>query len=79
LRVVKIDRSFVARLGVEGSNSDAVVVSILALASALGIEAVAEGIETPAQRDTLLAMGCRYGQGYLLGRPAPIGAWQPGP
>ncbi|MDB6163585.1 MAG: diguanylate cyclase protein [Xanthomonadaceae bacterium] len=75
LRIVKIDRSFVARLGVEGSNSDAVVVSILALARALDIEAVAEGIETPAQRETLLAMGCRYGQGYLLGRPAPISAW----
>ncbi|HMB43609.1 MAG TPA: EAL domain-containing protein [Luteimonas sp.] len=75
LRIVKIDRSFVARLGIADSNSDAVVVSILALARALGIEAVAEGIETAAQRDTLLAMGCRYGQGYLLGRPAPIGAW----
>jgi diguanylate cyclase (GGDEF)-like protein len=75
LRIVKIDRSFVARLGVEGSNSDAVVVSILALARALGIEAVAEGIETTAQRDTLLALGCRYGQGYLLGRPAPITTW----
>jgi diguanylate cyclase (GGDEF)-like protein len=75
LRIVKIDRSFVARLGVADRNSDAVVVSILALARALGIEAVAEGIETTAQRDTLLAMGCRYGQGYLLGRPAPIHAW----
>jgi EAL domain-containing protein (putative c-di-GMP-specific phosphodiesterase class I) len=77
LRIVKIDRSFVARIGVEGSNSDAVVVSILALARALGIEAVAEGIETAAQRTTLLALGCRYGQGYLLGRPAPIAAWAP--
>jgi diguanylate cyclase (GGDEF)-like protein len=75
LRIVKIDRSFVARLGVADSNSDAVVVSILALARALGIEAIAEGIETVGQRDTLVAMGCRYGQGYLLGRPAPIGAW----
>jgi diguanylate cyclase (GGDEF)-like protein len=75
LRIVKIDRSFVARLGVEGGNSNAVVVSILALARALGIEAVAEGVETAAQRDTLLAMGCLFGQGYLLGRPAPIGHW----
>jgi diguanylate cyclase (GGDEF)-like protein len=75
LRSVKIDRSFVARLGVEGSSSDAVVASILALARALGIDAVAEGVETGAQRDTLLAMGCRFGQGYLLGRPAPVQAW----
>jgi EAL domain-containing protein (putative c-di-GMP-specific phosphodiesterase class I) len=74
LRIVKIDRSFVARLGESGSgNSEAVVGSILALASALGVEAVAEGIETEAQRDRLLAMGCRFGQGYLLGRPAPLG------
>jgi EAL domain-containing protein (putative c-di-GMP-specific phosphodiesterase class I) len=75
LRSVKIDRSFVARLGLDEGNSNAVVVSILALARALGMEAVAEGIETQAQRDALLAMGCHYGQGYLLGRPAPIGHW----
>jgi diguanylate cyclase (GGDEF)-like protein len=75
LRLVKIDRSFVARLGEAGAaNSQAVVSSILALARALGIEALAEGIETEAQREILLAMGCVYAQGYLLGRPAPIGA-----
>jgi diguanylate cyclase (GGDEF)-like protein len=74
LRIVKIDRSFVARLDEAGNgNSEAVVGSILALASALGVEALAEGIETDAQRATLLAMGCRYGQRYLLGRPAPLG------
>ena len=74
LRIVKIDRSFVARLGEPGNgNSEAVVGSILALAAALGVEALAEGIETEAQRATLLAMGCRFGQGYLLGRPAPLG------
>jgi diguanylate cyclase (GGDEF)-like protein len=74
LRIVKIDRSFVARLDEAGNgNSEAVVGSILALASALGVEALAEGIETDAQRATLLAMGCRFGQGYLLGRPAPLG------
>jgi diguanylate cyclase (GGDEF)-like protein len=73
LRIVKIDRSFVARLGEAGNdNSEAVVGSILALASALGVEALAEGIETDAQRATLQAMGCRFGQGYLLGRPAPV-------
>src|SRR4249919_273691 len=73
LRIVKIDRSFVARLGEAGNdNSEAVVGSILALASALGVEALAEGIETDAQRATLQAMGCRFGQGYLLGRPAPL-------
>ena len=75
LQSVKIDRSFVSRLGADEGNSDAVVVSILALARALGMDAIAEGIETQAQYDTLLAMGCRFGQGYLLGRPAPITQW----
>ena len=78
LRIVKIDRSFVARLGNPGTgNSEAVVASVLALARALDVEALAEGIETEAQRDMLLAMGCRFGQGYLLGRPAPIEHWTP--
>jgi diguanylate cyclase (GGDEF)-like protein len=78
LRIVKIDRSFVARLDEAGNgNSEAVVGSILALASALGVEALAEGIETDAQRATLQAMGCRFGQGYLLGRPAPLDEGNP--
>ena len=42
---------------------------MLALAAGLGLEAVAEGVETEAQRDELLARGCRIGQGYLFGRP----------
>ena len=75
LRIVKIDRSFVSRLGSAEGASDAVVASILALARALGVDALAEGIETEAQRDTLLAMGCKFGQGYLLGRPAPVARW----
>jgi len=39
------------------------------------MNAVAEGIETVAQRDALVELGCEFGQGYLLGRPAPIGHW----
>ena len=76
--MLKIDRSFVAApAATDGNgNSDAVVRAILALARALGMEAIAEGIETEAQRDTLLAMGCLFGQGYLFGRPAPIAQWQ---
>ena len=52
------------------------VVSIRARARAWGRAAFADGIETQAQHDTLLAMGCRFGQGYLLDRPAPIAHWQ---
>jgi len=52
-----------------------VVAAILALARALGIQVIAEGIETAAQRNALLRMGCEFGQGFLLGRPAPIERW----
>jgi len=48
------------------------VQGVLSLARTLGIETVGEGIENMAQRETLLQLGCDYGQGYLLGRPAPM-------
>ncbi|EIM04065.1 EAL domain-containing protein [Rhodanobacter denitrificans] len=77
LRILKIDRAFVQELD-KGANtsSTTVVAAILALARALNIQVIAEGIETPAQRDALMAMGCEMGQGYLLGRPAPIAQWR---
>ena len=76
LRILKIDRAFVSELGKPGKNSSAsVVAAVLALAKALEMDVVAEGIETHEQRDALLAMGCHFGQGYLLGRPAPITEW----
>jgi diguanylate cyclase (GGDEF)-like protein len=75
LRMLKIDQVFVQKLDEVGhtSNTSGVMVeAILALARALNIQVVAEGIETQAQRQRLLAMGCELGQGYLLGRPAPF-------
>ena len=79
LRTLKVDRAFVAELGKHGTSTSAsVVASVLALARALGMNAVAEGIETIAQRDALVELGCEFGQGYLLGRPAPIGHWSAG-
>jgi len=78
LRILKIDRAFVLELDKEGNaNSTTVVAAILALARALNIKVIAEGIETDAQRDALLAMGCEMGQGYLLGHPSPIKQWLP--
>ena len=68
LDCLKIDRSFVARLDV-GNAEEAVVRSIVLLGSSLGKAVVAEGIETEEQLHRLRRMGCRYGQGYLLGRP----------
>jgi EAL domain-containing protein (putative c-di-GMP-specific phosphodiesterase class I) len=76
LRMLKIDRSFVVGLDREAQNNSAkVVAAVIAMANALGMDVVAEGIETTEQRDALMALGCELGQGYLLGRPAPIARW----
>ena len=76
LRILKIDRAFVRELD-KGANtsSTTVVAAILALARALDIQVIAEGIETQTQLRALKGMGCELGQGYLLGRPAPRGSW----
>ena len=74
---LKIDRSFVDKLG-ESGQSRAVVRSITALAQALGLSTVAEGVETREQLDSLRALGCDEVQGYLFARPMPPGevpAW----
>ncbi len=72
IQSLKIDRSFVSGLdGDSHAESLALVRAILALAGTLGIETIGEGIETDLQRDILMQLGCRYGQGYLFGRPAP--------
>ncbi|KAF1687988.1 hypothetical protein B1992_00690 [Pseudoxanthomonas broegbernensis] len=70
---LKIDRSFVAGLGEEGGRQESLALlrAILALAGTLGIETVGEGVELEVQRRLLQALGCRYGQGFLLGRPQP--------
>jgi diguanylate cyclase (GGDEF)-like protein len=76
LRMIKIDRSFIAPIGPEEvPRTMAVIGAILALSRSLGVEVVAEGIETRKQRETLQAMGCVLGQGYAFGRPQPAGYW----
>jgi EAL domain-containing protein (putative c-di-GMP-specific phosphodiesterase class I) len=75
--ILKIDRSFVERLegkGDAGSGVDAVALAraILSLADALGLDTVAEGIEHDSQRDTLLNLGCKTGQGYWFGKAMPV-------
>jgi diguanylate cyclase (GGDEF)-like protein/PAS domain S-box-containing protein len=65
---LKIDRSFVKIMD-EDAKSGAIVKTILMLGENLGIEVVAEGIETAAQLDKLRQLGCRAGQGYLFSRP----------
>jgi diguanylate cyclase (GGDEF)-like protein len=69
---LKIDRSFLRGVP-EGRNETRMLSAVLALAGALGMSVVAEGIETDAQRAFLAGAGCQYGQGFLLGRPVPAG------
>jgi diguanylate cyclase (GGDEF)-like protein len=64
---LKIDSSFVRDLD-KGNNARAVVQAVISLAHALGLRVVAEGVETPAQRDILLSMACDELQGYLYAR-----------
>jgi len=67
--IVKIDRSFVSKITLE--QEGAVVQSILEMAATMGLEVVAEGVETQAQLLALRARGCRMGQGYHFSRPVP--------
>ncbi|MGH8116667.1 MAG: EAL domain-containing protein, partial [Rhodanobacteraceae bacterium] len=65
---IKIDRIFVRNLVTE-SGDRAIVGSIVALGRSLGLEVVAEGVETAQQRETLRAFGCDLLQGFLYARP----------
>jgi diguanylate cyclase (GGDEF)-like protein/PAS domain S-box-containing protein len=65
---LKIDRSFIKIMD-EDAKSGAIVKTILMLGENLGIEVVAEGIESAAQLEKLRELGCRAGQGYLFSRP----------
>lgn len=71
--VLKIDRSFVSRMA-DGEQPLQIVRTIVDLARVLGMDVVAEGIETRAQYDLLRQLGCRYGQGFLFARPMPAEA-----
>lgn len=71
IRTVKIDRSFIQDVAEDAADA-AIVSAIVAMCRALSIELVAEGVETPAQRDRLVDLGCEVMQGYLFGRPAPV-------
>jgi diguanylate cyclase (GGDEF)-like protein len=69
--IVKIDRSFVQRLG-DGGRGTALCEAAIRMADACGMHVTAEGIETHEQAEALRMMGCRSGQGYLWARPMPV-------
>jgi EAL domain-containing protein (putative c-di-GMP-specific phosphodiesterase class I) len=75
--ILKIHRTFVERLAGDvggGESVDAVALAraIMSLAEALGLDTVAEGIEVEGQREMLLKLGCKTGQGYAFGKPMPL-------
>lgn len=70
--LLKIDRSFVSGM-LADRDKIAIVRAVLSLAQALGMQTTAEGIETNELAQTLAALGCTFGQGYLFARPLPQG------
>jgi diguanylate cyclase (GGDEF)-like protein len=68
---LKIDRSFVSSME-EGTENGEIVRTVIALAKALNLSVVAEGIESIHQLHQLRILGCEYGQGYLFSRPLPV-------
>ena len=67
---LKIDRSFAHNLGYDVDNQ-ALCEAMVMLAHKLGLQVIAEGVETAEQRDFLMAVGCDYAQGYLYSAPVP--------
>ncbi len=74
--MLKIDRSFVGQLS-ETEHARNLVASVVQLAHSLGLEPLAEGIETEEQRRFLIDSGCQYGQGFLFSRPVPTDEIEP--
>ncbi len=69
---VKIDRSFIAKLG-QGGDNDTIVAAVINLCARLGMATTGEGVETAAQLHCLAALHCLDAQGFLFSRPRPAG------
>jgi diguanylate cyclase (GGDEF)-like protein/PAS domain S-box-containing protein len=75
IHTLKIDRDFV--MDIPGSSDDVAITSaVIAMAHQLNLNVVAEGVETEAQLEFLIAHACDYGQGYYFGRPAPYATFE---
>jgi diguanylate cyclase (GGDEF)-like protein/PAS domain S-box-containing protein len=70
LDILKIDKSFVDELGDHRGGAE-IVAAVVKLAHALGLQVIAEGVETEQQLAVLSRLGCDFAQGYLFSRPAP--------
>ncbi len=71
LNQLKIDQSFVRNIGIQASDG-VIVQTIIGMASNLGLEVIAEGVETATQQAFLATHGCTFYQGYLFGKPTPL-------
>ena len=76
VRRIKIDRALLGRIE-ESAEQQRFVTAVLRLAESLGIDVLAEGVETPAAQSLLAQLGCRYIQGFGLARPMPYDATLP--
>jgi EAL domain-containing protein (putative c-di-GMP-specific phosphodiesterase class I) len=68
---LKIDQGFIRDILIN-PNDAAIAKMVVALADSLGLTVIPEGVETEAQREFLVNLGCRHFQGYLFSRPLPI-------
>jgi EAL domain-containing protein (putative c-di-GMP-specific phosphodiesterase class I) len=72
---LKVDQSFVRDIATDSSDN-AIVRTIIAMAHSLDMDVIAEGVEMEEQRQLLLDSGCTHYQGYLFGKPVPIGQFE---
>lgn len=73
--ILKIDRDFLHEIE-DHTRSRAILQSVVDMAQLLGMDVIAEGVETTRQLDVLVSMGCRHFQGYYFSRPIPVGEFE---